>query len=121
MLFFACSFDSVPKCIDIVEAEPPDDSTPRVNVRKGVVEVSSNAAQFGEFCPGYVWEIMVFIVVTNVPSELVEGSIVQVSFCWEKFRWNIDLFGIEFPPGIVVLVEHIMLSYKVSRTRVQQC
>lgn len=83
VFLFSGSFDSVPKCIDIIEAKPPYDSTPRINVRKRVVKVRSNAAQLGEFCPGNVWEVMVFIVVTNVPSELVEDAIVQVSFCWE--------------------------------------
>lgn len=120
VFLFSCSFHSVPKRIDIIEAEPPYDSTPGVNLGKRVVEFGSNAAQFGEFCPGNVWEIMVFIVVTNVPSKLVEGPIVQVGLRGEKFRGNIGVFGIDFLPRLVILVEHIVLRNKVAGTRVQQ-
>lgn len=113
------SFDTVPQVVDVVEAEAPDDPAPRVDLRQWVVEVSGNSPDLGQFGPSNVGEVMMLVVVADIPGDKIQRAIVGVGL--RRYERSIEVAFLRVAvTRFVVLVQHIVFSDKVTGTWVQR-
>ena len=108
--------DSTPQSDPFVEYEVPDNKNPALVLRQRIIKLLCNLIQLRKSCPWDSWEIMVFIMESDVVCEDIQGTVVRVRF------WNGGALDVFWDRRVVDCgwVENVMFGDEVRRKWVER-